>query len=102
MTKKTFEHCKPEDVQAVFTDVAAEELAAYLVLFVRPEAVGNPPCPHCGERSRFRWGLTHGQGNCTCGWPGRYYHYIGPREHRYGGYQTLLWYHPDQVQRSRS
>lgn len=35
-----------------------------------------PCCPGCMTRGWFGWGVQHGCGSCSCGWPGRYYHFI--------------------------
>lgn len=32
-------------------------------------------CPSCGY-GMFGWGIAHGSGSCSCGWPGTVYHRI--------------------------
>lgn len=37
---------------------------------------GGALCPGCATRGFFGWGIVHGAGSCSCGWPGRMYHFI--------------------------
>ncbi len=41
-----------------------------------PYEPGTILCPGCATRGYFSWGITHGHGNCSCGWPGTLYHYV--------------------------
>lgn len=50
------------------------EINDYLKIFAPP---GN--CPSCNSKlgglmGSFSWGLCHGEGQCSCGWPCRGYH----------------------------
>lgn len=60
----------------------------------------NDDCPGCG-RGMFGWGLAHGEGACSCGWPGTMYHFIrrpeGEERFRFVG---ILWAHPNDVRRN--
>ena len=54
-----------------------------------------------GFGAAYRWGLTHGEANCSgCGWPARGMHYITGKD----GSEVLslrnvfLPYHPDFVE----
>lgn len=47
----------------------ASIINAYLHHFVPGD------CPSCGYGA-FGWGIAHGSGSCSCGWPGTLYHYI--------------------------
>ena len=81
-------------------------LSEYFAHFVKPG-----PCICCSSRQgskdlmdaflgggKFRWGLAHGEGNCTeCGWPARAYHRnVGPIEF----VQVILQFHPDELRAS--
>ena len=58
----------------------------YLSIFAKPvrrkggaSFLGKFECLNCGEPlggmlSHFRWGIVHGEGECSCGWPCRAYH----------------------------
>lgn len=53
------------------------------------------PCPCCDCRFGFEWGITHGEGNCQCGYPARAIHDLGDEV---GTLSNLrLWYHPSEV-----
>jgi hypothetical protein len=64
-------------------------------------------CLACGEPlagmlGHFSWGLAHGEGACSCGWPARAYHYItlpDGSDMMEGGrpFICILQYHPDQI-----
>ena len=60
----------------------------------------NDDCPNCGH-GMFGWGLVHGEGACSCGWPGTMYHFIrrpeGEERFRFVG---ILWAHPNDVRRN--
>jgi hypothetical protein len=84
-------------------DADEKAMAEYFAHFVKPG-----PCICCGAQQgskdlmdafigggRFRWGIAHGEGNCTdCGWPARAYHRnVGPIEF----VQIILQFHPDEL-----
>ena len=85
----------------------------YVATFAKPPEVEAPDglafeghdclkCgrPQCGLTGYFRWGIVHGEGNCTeCGWPARAYHEIVDPD---GGkplarFSRILQYHPSVV-----
>ena len=83
-------HCTPADVGISYTETTPAALKAileqYFHHFAKPsEGGGNlmmgHPCIKCGEPlagflGSFRWGIQHGEGQCSCGWPARACHYI--------------------------
>lgn len=40
------------------------------------DSTGTMLCPGCESQGWFSWGVVHGAGTCSCGWPGTYYHRI--------------------------
>ena len=59
-------------------------------------------CIACGAMlsgllSSFSWGIVHGEGTCSCGWPIRAYH--RPREGPVEFFALLLCYHPQELSR---
>jgi len=103
-SKKNISVCTCEDVWALFPGVDETSLAEYLQRHQFAALKGNGLlCVNCGNENTFTWGLAHGAGYCNkCRWPGRYYHYVKPREETYGGYHLILWYHPTVVTRTGS
>jgi hypothetical protein len=98
-------HFTPSSDMPFLPQKDADALDSYFQHFVPPG-----PCIKCGAqqgtgglldrvfaRSRFRYGLKHGEGQCTtggCGWPARALHYnIGPVKEL----EMILQYHPDVV-----
>ena len=75
-------------------------LDEHLKKFVVPDK--DRKCIRCGAYDYgFSWGITHGEGNCTrCGWPARAYHYASKEENC--TINTILQYHPDEVQKRAS
>lgn len=75
---------------------ADPELAARTDDYLRHWVPGE--CPSCGGYGSFHWGVVHGAGSCTCGWPGRVYHFIlddaGETLLRF---EAVLWAHPYEV-----
>lgn len=72
----------------------------YMSHFVAPHEM---KCVKCGTTlgglfGSFRWGIAHGQGECSrCGWPAIAYHFLEDetgKEHRF---ELLLQLHPDDV-----
>lgn len=51
------------------------EANRYLRFWLAPDDDGKNECPCCGW-GQFYWGIVHGAGFCSCGWPGRLYHTI--------------------------
>jgi hypothetical protein len=66
----------PADSWAEFVEqfVYAEIVDRYLRNFVDPG--DRAACPCCHSTIAFSWGIVHGQGWCSCGWPGTMYHYV--------------------------
>ncbi len=86
------EKCSIDDVKNYFATVPVSE--EYLREFAKPEMTGGwQKCLKCQELHNFRWGLAHGVGNCSCGWPARAYHYIDGKR-----VECILQYHPDVVE----
>lgn len=74
---------------------AAEKFRASAVTYLQRFL---PPgeCPNCDRRTSFEWGITHGEGACRCGYPGRGVHSIGEDgEATISG--LILWYHPSEL-----
>lgn len=96
-----------EDAPAVI-----DTLNEYLSAFAKPVkreggssfAMGHFDCLNCGEPlggmlGHFRWGMVHGEGTCSCGWPCRAYHW--PKDSHGeifdGPLEIILQYHPSNV-----
>lgn len=111
------ERCRPLDVFDRFDEGLADEDAAavinYLRDFAKPPATeaGNllssgPTCLKCGKAQAgflgsFRWGLVHGEGSCSCGWPARAYHRIMGLDadpEPLIAFVRILQYHPSVVE----
>lgn len=60
-------------------DIYARLIDDYLKQFAVPVEgeLGSSwnECPACGAAGSFSWGIAHGSGSCSCGWPGTLYHY---------------------------
>jgi hypothetical protein len=62
-------------------------------------------CPSCHNRlggllGSFSWGICHGEGHCSCGYPCRAYHRIKDDDGEEifdGPFQRILPYHPDDL-----
>lgn len=61
------------------------------------------PCPNCGRKASFSYGICHGEGQCSCGYPGRGCHY--PKADDGSEILSLrdfvLWYHPSVIERAK-
>ena len=85
---------------------AADKVMASLDIYLEEFADTGGKCPNCdlslgGFIGTFTWGLCHGEGNCSCGWPCRGAHY--PKDANggdmfYRGLDIVLPYHPDFVE----
>jgi hypothetical protein len=62
--------------------------------YLRHWVPGNCPC--CGY-GIFSWGLVHGAGSCSCGWPGRLYHFVTDGDVEIVRFDAVLWAHPYEV-----
>ena len=111
-------HCKPADLFNISPDLPAEVLAAiaaYLEPFAAPQwpngkppesadflGLDSPRCLKCGTPQggifgAFSWGIAHGEGACSCGWPARAYHSITDSQGEIVYFNVVLQYHPDHV-----
>ena len=83
------------------------EMNAYLADFAKPDEFR---CVNCDKKlvgglvdqligeATFRWGLVHGQGHCTCGWPVVMYHF--PKQcDAIERFESPLCVHPDLVKK---
>lgn len=87
MKREPFARCSIEQLGAtmdpaeswsalVEQHIYAEIIDVYLRNYVAPGEENR--CPFCGV-GFFGWGLVHGEGNCSCGWPATLYHRIRDR-----------------------
>lgn len=111
--------CTADSIGLVFSpteDTPADEIAeaqakcdkvsAALNSYLEEFAETGFKCPNCDSKlggflGTFSWGICHGEGNCSCGWPCRGLHY--PKDENGGdlferGVQIVLPYHPDYVE----
>ncbi len=112
------EHCTIEDLGMSITGSDAPPMVAalneYFHAFAKP--VRCPPsiifpgrspltlCIQCekplgGACGSFQWGLVHGEGQCSCGWPGRAYHRPTDADGEIfdRAFEFILQYHPEFV-----
>jgi hypothetical protein len=59
--------------QALLSAADDPDHAAIIGAYLRHFVPGD--CPGCGY-GMFGWGILHGSGSCSCGWPGTLYHFI--------------------------
>lgn len=77
-----------------------QALDGYLDRFAMPE---KGRCIACGKElggffGSFQWGIAHGHGSCSCGWPVVAYHF--PKKGPLERFELLLPVHPDDVERT--
>ncbi len=85
-----------EDVEVVlahFRSVADQ--------FTDPGEEGG--CLNCGRQQSgllgaFSWGIIHGEGTCSCGWPARAYHFVKMPNGDEKRLEAVLQYHPDGIE----
>lgn len=93
-----------------------EDVDKYLSVFSAPKerdgasgegfVLSRECCIACGSAlggmlGSFQWGLAHGEGNCSCGYPARAIHYIKDRHGKdcfTRPLQLILQYHPSQLE----
>ena len=51
-----------------------------------------------GIFGHFSWGLCWGEGQCSCGWPGRAYHKVKLPDDTEEILQAVMQYHPDELE----
>ena len=121
MNVKTAKVCTIDDIGMSITgedsQPIVEAINEYLSIFAKPVkregggncVMGSYECLNCGEPlggllGTFQWGLCHGEGTCTCGWPCRAYHRPKDNEGEElfnGPIQLILQYHPSGVTKRR-
>lgn len=96
-----------------------EDVDKYLSVFAVPNELtqdngdgfvfSRERCIACGNAlggmlGSFQWGLAHGEGNCSCGYPARAIHYIKDRHGKdcfTRPLQMILQYHPSQLEKRK-
>lgn len=111
---------KADAPQEVIDECASlkQSIAEYLSDFASPVkresngtgfVFGKNNCIACGEPlggmlGHFKWGLCHGEGFCSCGYPGRALHYIKDSDGKEifdGPLSFILQYHPSALSESQ-